>query len=79
MISLQQGQHLTQQLAPALRQSIKVLAMNLQELRQEIAQEIAANPVTLSVGGEAMTSFPMEVTVGGATVFILNVEQFIKY
>ncbi len=42
-------------------------------------RQIAANPVTLSVGGEAMTSFPMEVTVGGATVFILSVEQFIKY
>ena len=42
-------------------------------------RQIAANPVTLPVGGETMTSFPMEVTVGGATVFVLNVEQFIKY
>ena len=42
-------------------------------------RQFAANPVTMSVGGETMTSFPMEVTVGGATVFVLNVEQFIKY
>ena len=42
-------------------------------------RQIAANPVTLPVGGETMTSFPMEVTVGGATMFVLNVEQFIKY
>ena len=45
MLSLQQGQHISQQLAPALRQSIKVLAMNLQELRQEIVREISVNPV----------------------------------
>ena len=45
MLSLQQGQHLSQQLAPALRQSIKVLAMNQQELRQEIVHEISVNPV----------------------------------
>ena len=58
MISLQQGQHLSQQLAPALRQSIKVLAMNLQELRQEIAQEIAANPVIEDV--DHPLELPME-------------------
>ena len=45
MISLQQGQRITQTLAPAMRQSIKVLAMNLQELRQEIVHEISQNPV----------------------------------
>ena len=43
--SLQQGQRLTQQLAPAMRQSIRMLAMNLQELRQEIVREISLNPV----------------------------------
>lgn len=31
-----------------------------------------------SVGG-AYTNYPIEVTVGGATVFVLPVEQFIKY
>lgn len=45
MLSLQQGQKLTQQLAPAMRQSIRMLAMNLPELRQEIVREIGMNPV----------------------------------
>ena len=45
MISLQQGQRLSQQLAPAMRQSIRVLAMNLPELRQEIVREISENPM----------------------------------
>lgn len=45
MLSLQQGQRLTQQLAPAVRQSIRMLAMNLPELRQEIVHEISVNPV----------------------------------
>lgn len=45
MLSLRQGQRLAQQLAPAMRQSIKILAMNLQELRQELVQQIALNPV----------------------------------
>ena len=45
MLSLQQGQKQSQQLAPAVRQSIRVLAMSLPELRQEIAHEIACNPL----------------------------------
>ena len=45
MLSLQQGQRLSQQLAPAVRQSIRMLAMNLPELRQEIVHEIGVNPV----------------------------------
>ena len=45
MLSLQQGQKQTQQLAPAVRQSIRMLAMNLPDLRQEIVREIAQNPL----------------------------------
>jgi RNA polymerase sigma-54 factor len=45
MLSLQQGQKQSQQLAPAVRQSIRMLAMNLPDLRQEIVREIALNPM----------------------------------
>jgi RNA polymerase sigma-54 factor len=45
MLSQQQGQKQSQQLAPAVRQSIRMLAMNLPDLRQEIVREIALNPV----------------------------------
>ena len=45
MLSFQQGQKQTQQLAPAVRQSIRMLAMNLPDLRQEIVREIARNPL----------------------------------
>ena len=45
MLSLQQGQRQSQQLAPAVRQSIRMLAMNLPDLRQEIVREIACNPL----------------------------------
>lgn len=45
MLSLQQGQKLSQQMAPAMRQSIRMLAMNLPELRQEIIREISENPI----------------------------------
>lgn len=61
MLSLQQGQHISQQLAPALRQSIKVLAMNLQELRQEIVREISLNPIIEDVDHPLET--PMDAAV----------------
>ena len=45
MLSFQQGQKQSQQLAPAVRQSIRMLAMSLPDLRQEIVREIACNPL----------------------------------
>lgn len=45
MLSFQQGQRQSQQLAPAVRQSIRMLAMNLPDLRQEIVREISCNPL----------------------------------
>ncbi len=45
MLSLRQGQKQSQQLAPAVRQSIRMLAMSLPDLRQEIVREIALNPM----------------------------------
>lgn len=35
-------------------------------------------PSSTSYGVGGYSSFPVEVTVGGATVFVLNVEQFEK-
>lgn len=35
-------------------------------------------PASSSYGVGVYTSFPVEVTVGGATIFVLNVERFEK-
>lgn len=61
MLSLQQGQKLSQQLAPAMRQSIRMLAMSLPELRQEIVREISLNPMIEDV--EHTLEMPMEASV----------------
>ena len=45
MLSFRQGHKQSQQLAPAVRQSVRLLAMSLPELRQEIIREIASNPL----------------------------------
>ena len=43
-------------------------------------KQIAASPVTMGGSSGGMyTSFPIEVTVGGATVFVMTVDQFVKY
>ncbi|MCL1819697.1 MAG: cyclic-di-AMP receptor [Oscillospiraceae bacterium] len=36
-------------------------------------------PSTPDVGMSFSPSMPVQVNVGGATVFVLNVEQFVKY
>ncbi len=33
-------------------------------------------PVDFNYGGSALASFPAEVTVGGATIFVLNIEEY---
>lgn len=35
-------------------------------------------PNSAALGGGAYTSFPVEVTVGGATVFVTDIERFEK-
>ena len=35
-------------------------------------------PASSAYGMEVYASYPVEVTVGGATVFVVNVDQFIK-
>ena len=42
-------------------------------------KQIATNPITMGNTSEMYMSYPVEVTVGGATVFVLSVDQFIKY
>ncbi len=43
-------------------------------------KQIATSPVTMGSGASGMYSpYPIEVTVGGATVFVVPVEQFVKF
>ena len=42
-------------------------------------KQIATSPVTLGGSSGMYASYPIEVTVGGATVFILAVDQFVKF
>ncbi|MBQ8555792.1 MAG: cyclic-di-AMP receptor [Clostridia bacterium] len=41
-------------------------------------KQIASAPTNMHGMNNMYTSYPVEVTVGGATVFVLNVEQFVK-
>ncbi len=41
-------------------------------------KQMAAAPAPVGGSGNVFTSFPMEVTVGGATIFVLTVDQFMK-
>ena len=42
-------------------------------------KQIATSPVAMGGAAGMYTSYPIEVTVGGATVFGLTVDQFVKY
>ena len=42
-------------------------------------KQIASSPVTMGGTTGMYTPYPIEVTVGGATVFVLTVDQFVKY
>ena len=41
--------------------------------------QIAPSPVAMGGSAGMYASYPIEVTVGGATVFVLTVDQFVKY
>ena len=41
--------------------------------------QIAPSPVPMGGSAGMYASYPIEVTVGGATVFVLTVDQFVKY
>ena len=42
-------------------------------------RQIATTPLTAGGAASMYGQMPIEVTVGGATVFVLNVEQFAKF
>lgn len=43
-------------------------------------KQVAASPMPMNGSNvEMYTPYPIEVTVGGATVFVLNIENFVKY
>ncbi len=46
------------------------------EAHSQKRTEIVPSTATYGIG--VTTAFPLEVTVGGATIFVLNVEDFIK-
>ena len=44
----------------------------------KMRKEIIPTPTTMSNGTGMYMPYPMEVEVGGATIFVLDVDQFIK-
>ena len=42
-------------------------------------KQIASSPVTMGGTAGMYAPYPIEVTVGGATVFVMTVDQFVKY
>ena len=42
-------------------------------------KQIATSPVTMGGTAGMYAPYPIEVTVGGATVFVMTVDQFVKY
>ena len=45
---------------------------------QESKRRTEIVPSTASYEGAELISTPIQITVGGATIFVLNVEQFVK-
>lgn len=42
-------------------------------------REITSTMMTVGMQGEGYVPFPVEVKVGGATIFVLDVDEYIKY
>ncbi|MBE5786629.1 MAG: hypothetical protein E7324_03725 [Clostridiales bacterium] len=42
-------------------------------------KQIASSPVSMGGTTGMYAPYPIEVTVGGATVFVMTVDQFVKY
>jgi uncharacterized protein YaaQ len=53
-------------------------AMDIIEKVCKSRKQIAASPVSMVGVPGAYTPYPIEVVVGGATIFVLTVEQFLK-
>ena len=54
-------------------------AMGVIEKICKSRKQIATTPSPMSGGNGAYVPFPIEVVVGGATVFVLDVDQFKKF
>jgi uncharacterized protein YaaQ len=54
-------------------------AMDVIEKVCKSRKQIAASPVSMVGVPGAYTPYPIEVVVGGATVFVLTVDQFTKF
>ena len=54
-------------------------AMKVIEKVCHTRKQIATTPAPMSGNTGSYTPFPIEVMVGGATVFVMNVEQFKKF
>lgn len=48
------------------------------ELTCKKRNEVVASPVPFSASTELYMQFPVEVQVGGATVFVIDVDQFVR-
>lgn len=53
--------------------------MHIVEKLCKSRKQIATSPMTAGGTAGMYTQLPIEVTVGGATVFVLSVEQFAKF
>ncbi|MBR1560262.1 MAG: cyclic-di-AMP receptor [Clostridia bacterium] len=54
-------------------------AMDIVEKVCKSRRQIATSPAPISGATGVYVPYPIEVTVGGATVFVLDVEQFAKF
>ena len=54
-------------------------AMGVIERICKSRKQIATSPSPVAGTSGVYVPYPIEVTVGGATVFVMDVEQFIKY
>ncbi len=54
-------------------------AMDIIEKVCKSRKQIAASPASMVGVPGAYTPYPIEVVVGGATVFVMSVDQFVKF
>ena len=53
-------------------------AMGIVEHICKCRKQMASSPTPVAGSTGVYVPYPIEVTVGGATIFVLNVEQFVK-
>ena len=54
-----------------VKKAIEIIGSESQRRKEAV-------PASMSMDMASLVSYPVEVEVGGATIFILNVEQFVK-